>query len=448
MKYQPPYGISDPDASYVNGNPATGTMGSIPPAASIEYPQREVVNLIKDAAFVAPDDGDLHQLAKSIQSTWMNSQDDGGTSNAYQVTMHPAPAAYYKYMTVICKIGNANTGPSVLNVNALGPKPIKHPADGSDLAAGELRQNSIACFVYDGAYFHLAWTSGGAGAVTGGTIYLTKPVVFYVDASAGSDSYDGLSAAFTTGIHGPFKTLQKASNTINPYNLNGFGVTVNVANGSYAAFRLPSPSGSGSVDWIGNNGSPASCLIYSDNYTAVTGSQIGQQFMNGFKLKSSGVWSVNYDPLCCIYLSGNQSTLNLNGNMEFGGSPGAMVSVGRSAALQFAVQPSGYVISGSSQGDPEWIGAWCYAFSGGQIGNGTLTPPAFTISVPITLQEGWLVAWGAGMAQQYGTFPGAANVTGPKYFAYMNGIIDASGSGVNYYPGSVAGSVITGGQYA
>ena len=38
MQYNQPYGISDPNAAYINGNPTTGTMGSIPPAASIEYP--------------------------------------------------------------------------------------------------------------------------------------------------------------------------------------------------------------------------------------------------------------------------------------------------------------------------------------------------------------------------------------------------------------------------
>ncbi|MHC2277327.1 hypothetical protein ACVME8_003938 [Bradyrhizobium diazoefficiens] len=275
-----------------------------------------------------PDNGDLHQLAKAVQSQLLISDDDAGTSNAYQVTMTPAPTAHFKYMTVICKIGNTNTGASVLNVNALGPKPIRHPADNSELSAGELKQGAIACFIYDGVYFHLVWSSGGAASVSGGTIYLTKPVDFYVDANIGNDTYDGLSAAFTTGIHGPFRTLQKASNTINPYNLNGFDVRVHVADGNYGAFRLPSPSGTGTVSWLGNNPSPANCLVYTDNYTAVSGSQIGNQIMQGFKLKSSGVWTVNNDPLCCLYLSGNMSTLSF-GNMEFGGSPGAMVSVVR-----------------------------------------------------------------------------------------------------------------------
>ena len=53
MKYNQPYGVADEDAPYINGNPSTGTMGSIPPAASIEYPQREIVNMIEAAALVS-----------------------------------------------------------------------------------------------------------------------------------------------------------------------------------------------------------------------------------------------------------------------------------------------------------------------------------------------------------------------------------------------------------
>lgn len=449
MKYHQPYGITAPNGSYVNGDPSVGRAGSIPPAESIEYPQREIVYLISDAGLAVPDDGDLHQLAKAVQSQLLISDDDAGTSNAYQVTMTPAPTAYFKYMAVVCKIGNTNTGASVLNVNAMGPKPIRHPADNSELSAGELKQGAIACFIFDGIYFHLVWTSGGAASVSGGTIYLTKPVDFYVNANTGSDAYDGLTDTFTTGIHGPFKTLQKASNVISPYNLNGFNVNVHVANGNYGAFQLPSPSGSGVVTWTGNVSSPASCLVYTDNYTAISGSQAGQQNIEGFKLKSSGNWNVNHDPLCCIYISGNQSTIAL-GNMEFGGSPGAMISVGRSAAVYLALRGAGtvYTVSGGSPGNPGWIGAFCYAFSSGMIGNNTLYPPNININAPISIQQGWMVASISAMAQQYATFGSPANVTGPKYLASLNGVIDSSGSGVNYYPGSVAGTLTSGGQYA
>jgi hypothetical protein len=351
-------------------------------------------------------------------------------------------------MTVVCRIGNANTGPSVLNVNALGPKPIRHPTDNSELVAGELKLHAIACFIFDGTIFHLVWSSSGT-VQSGGTIYLTASRTFYVNGTTGDDvAYDGTSATVVAGtIHGPFKTLQRPSNIINQYNLNGFGVTVYVADGNYAYFTLPSPSGTGSVSWIGNHANPAACMIYTDNRTAVSGSQTGNQSMDGFKLKSSGIWTVYYDPLCCFYLSGNMSTVSF-GSMEFNGSPGAMVSVGRSAWLEFGQAPNSYVISGSSPGDPEWIGGFCYAFNGGNIGMGTLNPPNVTITTPITVGQAFVAASIAGSTQLYANWINPANVSGPKYYASMNGVINASGAGVNYFPGSVVGSLVTGGQYA
>ena len=41
MKYNQPYGITDPEAPYINGDPSIGRQGSIIPAAAVEFPQRE-----------------------------------------------------------------------------------------------------------------------------------------------------------------------------------------------------------------------------------------------------------------------------------------------------------------------------------------------------------------------------------------------------------------------
>jgi hypothetical protein len=65
MKYTQPFGVVDPNASYVNGNPATGTAGSIPPAAALEAAQREIVNCITQAG-LTPDPANLTQLWQAI----------------------------------------------------------------------------------------------------------------------------------------------------------------------------------------------------------------------------------------------------------------------------------------------------------------------------------------------------------------------------------------------
>ena len=61
MKYVPPLGATDPNASYQDGNPEAGILGSIVPAAAIERPQREILNVLT-AAGLTPSDTDLTQL--------------------------------------------------------------------------------------------------------------------------------------------------------------------------------------------------------------------------------------------------------------------------------------------------------------------------------------------------------------------------------------------------
>ena len=65
MKYLPPLGASDPDASYVNGNPAAGQRGSYPPAAGFEAVLREIHHAIAVSG-QTPSALDLTQLAQAI----------------------------------------------------------------------------------------------------------------------------------------------------------------------------------------------------------------------------------------------------------------------------------------------------------------------------------------------------------------------------------------------
>ena len=78
MRYNQPFGISDPNAPYINGNPSTGVQGSIPPASSIEHDQREVVEVIEranargykdftDTPCAPASEADLQQLRKAIE---------------------------------------------------------------------------------------------------------------------------------------------------------------------------------------------------------------------------------------------------------------------------------------------------------------------------------------------------------------------------------------------
>lgn len=65
MKYEKPCNETDPNAGYKDFNLETGEPGSIPPAAAIEMPQREIVAAIIAAGLV-PSGEDGGQLAQAI----------------------------------------------------------------------------------------------------------------------------------------------------------------------------------------------------------------------------------------------------------------------------------------------------------------------------------------------------------------------------------------------
>lgn len=66
MRYNPPYGSSDPNAPYVDRNTPGAVAGSKVPAAGIEHDQREIVNAIERSG-QTPSENDLFQLWKAIQ---------------------------------------------------------------------------------------------------------------------------------------------------------------------------------------------------------------------------------------------------------------------------------------------------------------------------------------------------------------------------------------------
>jgi hypothetical protein len=57
----------------------------------------------------------------------------------------------------------------------------------------------------------------------------------------------------------------------------------------------------------------------------------------------------------------------------------------------------------------------------------------------------FVMAGDGGLYAANNTFSGTA--TGPRYDAHLNGVVFTGNKGANYFPGSVAGSISTGGQY-
>ncbi len=153
---------------------------------------------------------------------------DAQASDAYAITLSPAPAAYATGQVFTFKANTANTGAATLNVNSLGAKTIKKLHD-QDLADNDIEVGSIVTVVYDGTNFQMAsqianssagssWTkvnktadesrnstttfstdSALTFAMAANTAYQIRMFVF-VDAGAGNFKYQFTGPASPTSV--------------------------------------------------------------------------------------------------------------------------------------------------------------------------------------------------------------------------------------------------------
>jgi hypothetical protein len=429
MKYEQPFGLSDPNASYTNGNPSTGTMGSIPPAASIENPQREIVNTIADAG-IPPTDADLHQLAKAIQSCQLNFKHDSGIANSYSANLIPSPGSYFEGLTVVLKINVTNTGASALNLNSLGYVPVVRSDGVTALAAGDLTAGSYVCFLFDGTSFRTVWAQTSAGA-SGQPTYLNAPLTVYVNGTTGNDTYDGLTATFSTGIHGPFKTIQRACNLIPLYNMNGYTFTINVADGSYANFSMGTQNGSGTIEVWGNRSNPAACTVFGSNVTAIqiaTGNRVN---LGGFKISNSGAITPA-EAMAGVATAYGGTFVELD-NMEFGPCTGPSLYANWGSVIGNYNPHCTWRVSGGSQ-------TFLNIISSSQFIANAFAGPDVTIVAAVTFGYFVHAAYNSTASLIFGALIGGGNVSGTRYFAEANSTINSYGGGPNYYPGTIAGA--------
>lgn len=81
---------------------------------------------------------------------------DGGSTDAYAISISPAPTAYNNILGVpiVFKANTANTGPATLNINSLGAIAIKKNND-VDLVDNDIEIGQMVTVVYDGTYFQM-----------------------------------------------------------------------------------------------------------------------------------------------------------------------------------------------------------------------------------------------------------------------------------------------------
>lgn len=96
----------------------------------------------------------LANLGQKIQnSEYVYAADSVGT-DAYAVTLVPAPSAYAAGQRFVFKAGTANTDAATLNVNSLGAKNIYKGSDQA-LETGDIKSGQIVEVVYDGTEFQM-----------------------------------------------------------------------------------------------------------------------------------------------------------------------------------------------------------------------------------------------------------------------------------------------------
>jgi hypothetical protein len=239
----------------------------------------------------------------------------------------------------------------------------------------------------------------------------------------GSDSNNGL--ANTSG--GAFLTIQKAINVVAALDLSIFNVTIQVGAGTYTGgITVNSPwVGSGTVTLSGDTTTPSNCTI-STSGACLTVQRGGNLNVQGFKwTTSAGV------ALLFAQSGGNIITTGLN---EFGSCPVHRIY----AEGQGQINIQGNEIISGAAGQAHYAAAYgAFIKANSSISwtaSGTATQGTFALS-----QTGIIYSSGCTAS---GTF------AGQRYNASANGVIQTFGGGANYFPGSVAGSTATGGQYA
>lgn len=275
--------------------------------------------------------------------------------------------------------------------------------------------------VIDRATGVVSFPAGGSGREM-----LTANRTYYVRTD-GSNGNNGL--ANTAG--GAFLTLQKAMDVIAAkIDTAGFNVTVQIADGTYAGQVSVKPwVGGGSLTITGNLTTPANVVLNcptGDLFKVTSGVLPGQFKVEGMKMMAAG----GVDGFgCALYLV--SAAYVIVGKVEFGACAYGMLAY----AGVTVVRSTAYTIS---------AGGGIHIFGNG----GTFTSLDVTHTITLTGTPAFSVfanlTNGSSLFEGGNTYSGAA--TGKRFDVTKNAVATV-GAGASFYPGNVAGTTATGGQY-
>lgn len=248
---------------------------------------------------------------------------------------------------------------------------------------------------------------------------LTANRTYYVS-TTGSNSNSGLTVDL------PFLTVQKAVDVLATLDMGEFGVTIQLADGTYTTRVITRGYVGRNPPVIqGNATTPANVLINTTN-DAITHDAPTAQTWTLKNLKVQATWTG-------VVCDGTGNTVILQ-NVDFGACGVAHLRVERGTVKTF----SGYKISGSSVNHYE-------VSKGGavDINFATVTVLA-NVTFTVFAQAKTLGVINA----SDGTFSlGAFAVTGQRHLASTGAVIFSKAASADTYPGNTAGAVATSGQF-
>ena len=266
---------------------------------------------------------------------------------------------------------------------------------------------------------------------------VTANMTIYVNVTTGNDSNNGLTAGTA------FKTVQAAINAVyGHYDWNGFSCVIQLADGTYTynvaggflAYFGGMPFGMNAFGLTlqGNPSNPQNVVLSSTNSNGI---QVDRAFMylNGFTIRATGtVWTINQ--IIGLGLNATRNGWAYCSNMRFDNTSG-MFAVRADWNGVCVLTGTNNAITGSGQ----------WGVAAALFGTVYITGATITVTGWVAVNSLWWADQGRIEASVV-AFVGTA--TGARYGAVDNGVIQTGGGGPNYFPGTVAGAVNTGGQYA
>lgn len=334
----------------------------------------------------------------------------GGTANALTATLDPAPSALVAGMMLILKLTATNNGDVTLNVSGLGPKSVTFRG-GGPIPQYRFTKDQLVSLIYDGT----TWVLVGDEIVPS-----ISPIVYV--RPDGNDNNSGRANTAAEAL----KTISAAIKALKRYVLSDAEGVIQLGSpGNYAA--PGSVSVNGTISIVGNPAAIEGYIIEnSSGDSNLVNVAAGTVNLIGVKLRN-----VSSASAVLGGVSGGRAKTE-NTVLESTISSALIASVAYGGAITLN---NNTIIRGSAL-------SALRAATGGQIlvgGTITFESAVYSDATAYASTGGGIFASTSGAA--------AGSATGKRYSAITNAVITVAGGGVNFFPGTVAGTTANGGYY-